>query len=77
MRNSIRYVIAIAATGILAACAQTPAMDHAMMMSHMPMMKGHGGSSPDMEKMMAACMEHMQATSAPRDGARPLPPPAR
>ncbi|HYD75311.1 hypothetical protein [Ramlibacter sp.] len=39
-------------------------MEHSMMMGHMPMMMG-GSQTPsaDMGTMMAACMEHMQATA--------------
>jgi hypothetical protein len=34
-------------------------------------------SGPEMDKMMAMCMEHMQAMSERRDGAKPAQPQTR
>jgi len=77
MNSLIAPVLAIAAAGTLGGCAQTQPMGQGMMMGQMPMMGSPGGAAPQMDKMMAACMEHMQAMSAPREGARPMQPPAR
>lgn len=78
MNNLMRSVVAMAIASTLVGCAQTPpaASRHAMMMGDMPMMMGRA-SGPDMDKMMAMCMEHMQAMSARPDGTKPLPAPAR
>jgi hypothetical protein len=48
-----------------------------MMMGQMPMMMGRPGAGPDADKMMAMCMEHMQAMSGPQGGVAPPQTPAR
>jgi len=65
MNRLLGSAFAVGAAFALAACAQQhPTMEHSMMMGHMPMMMG-GSQTPsaDMGTMMAACMEHMQATA--------------
>lgn len=76
MNSLIASVVAVATAGTLAGCAQTPQAQHGMMMEQMPMMMG-SASGPEMDKMMAMCMEHMQAMSTRRDGSSPAQPPAR
>ena len=76
MNSLIASVVAVTTAGTLAGCAQTPQAQHGMMMGQIPMTMG-SASGPEMEKMMAMCMEHMQAMSARRNGANPAQPPAR
>lgn len=76
MNSLLASAVAVAAVGTLAGCAQTPPAHDGMMMGQMPMMMGTA-SGPEMDKMMAMCMEHMQAMSARRDGTPPAQPPTR
>jgi hypothetical protein len=78
MNGVIGFVVALAAAGAVAGCAQTPEMSPGMMMGHMPMMMmGRPADAAQMDKMMAMCMEHMQAMSGPRGGAMPSQPQPR
>jgi hypothetical protein len=78
MNKLIGSVIAVATAGTLVGCAQTPpaASQHGMMMGDMPMMMGRA-SGPERDKMMAMCMEHMQAMSERRGGDKGPQSPAR
>lgn len=76
MNSLIASVVAVATAGTLAGCAQAPQNQHGMMMGQRPMMMG-SASGPEMDKMMAMCMEHMQVKSTRRDGTSPAQPPAR
>lgn len=76
MNSLIASVVAVTTAGSLAGCAQPPQAHHGMMMGQMPMMMG-SASGPEMDKMMAMCMEHMQAMSTRRNGTNPAQPPAR
>ena len=76
MNSLIASAVAVAAAGTLAGCAQTPQAHDGMMMGQMPMMMG-SASGPEMDKMMAMCMEHMQAMSSHRGGTSPAQPPTR
>lgn len=78
MNKLIGSAIVLVAAGTLAGCAQTPPMQHGMMMGSMPMMTGRSAAgAPDMDKMMAMCMEHMQVMSGSGHGAKPPQAPAR
>lgn len=77
MNTFIGSVVALATAGSLSGCAQTPPMQHGMMMGQTPMMMGRLGAGPDTDKMMAMCMEHMQAMSGPQGGVAPPQTPAR
>lgn len=74
MKGLIASVVAVTTAGALAGCAQTPQADHGMMMGQMQMTMG-SASSPEMQKMMATCMENMQAMSGHQDGTSPAQPP--
>lgn len=76
MNSLIASIVAVTTAGTLAGCAQPPQNQHGMMMGQMPMMMG-SASGPEMDKMMAMCMEHMQAMPTRRDGRSPAQPPAR
>jgi hypothetical protein len=78
MNKLIGSVVAVATAGTLVGCAQTPpaASQRGMMMGDMPMMMGRA-SGPEMDKMMAMCMEHMQVMSQRREGGRGPQSPAR
>ena len=77
MNSLIASVVAVTTAGTLAGCAQPPQNQHGMMMGQMPMMMMGSASGPEMDKMKAMCMEHMQAMSTRRDGTSPAQPPAR
>ena len=69
MNSLIASVLAVTTAGTLAGCAQPPQNQHGMMMG--------SASGPEKDKMMAMCMEHMQAMPTRRDGTSPERPPTR